>query len=158
MDLNLFLQWPTIMISLFKFNSESINCIKIIFSLMSFRISKASFSLHIVRLYLRFCSPFIYPLFDIIALEKWILFLQFYFSRVNYSSMLFTRASTALFSLIQWKYDDKLLKQQLLDVFWWYFITGAARCNCTFLVIFALPIGTPNIWNIFLSSTLNLVW
>ena len=130
---------------------------KVTSSLMSFRISKASFSLHIVVLYLRFYSPFIFLLFDIIELAKSILFLNFPFSRINYYSMIFTKASTALLSLIQWKSDAKLLKQQLLYVFWWYFITGAARRNCTFLVIFPLPIGTPNIWNIFVSSPLNLV-
>ena len=156
MDLHLFLQCPTIMIAWFTFPSDSINCTKVKFSLISFRISKASFSLHIVRLYLRFCSPVIFLLFDIIALSKWIIFLQFSFSRFNDYSVLFTRARTDLLSLIQLKSDTKLLKQQLLYVFWWYFITGAARWNCTFLAIFALPIGTPNIWNIFVSSPLNL--
>ena len=151
MDLHLFLQCPTIMIEWFTYSSKYINCNKVKISIMPFRISKASFSLHIVRLYLMFCSAVIFLLFEIITLEKWILFLQFSFSMVNYYSMLFKRASTTLLSLIQWKADAKLLKKQLLDVFWWYFITGAARWNCAFLVIFALPIGTPNIWNIFVS-------
>ena len=125
---------------------------------MSFRISKASsFLILIVRLYLRFCSPLIFLLFDIIELAKWILLLQFSFSSVNDYSMKFTREHKPLLSLIQWKADDKLLKQHLLDFFWWYFITGAAGWNSSFLVIFALPIGTPNIWNIFESSSLNLV-
>ena len=125
---------------------------------MSFRISKASFSLHIVRLYLRFCSLFIFLLFEIIELSKWIIFLQLFFSGVSYYSVLFTRASTDLFSLIQWKADAKLLKKRLLYVFWWYFITGVARWNYTFLFILAIPVGPPNIWNIFVSSPLNVVW
>ena len=78
--------------------------------------------------------------------------------RVNYYSMLFTRAGKSLLSLIYLKDDSKLLKQQLLYVLWWYFITGAAGWNCIFLVMFALPIGTPNILNVFASSPLNLVW
>ena len=145
------------MISWLTFHRDSINFIEVKFSLMSFRISKSSFLLHIVRFYLRFCSPFIFLLFDFLALAKWIIFLQFSFSRFNYSSMIFKRSITSIFSLIQWKDDAKLLKQQLLDVFWWHFITGASGWNCTFLAIFALPIGTPNIWNIFVSSPLNLV-
>ena len=72
--------------------------------------------------------------------------------------MLFIREGAALLSLIKWNYDAKLIKQQLLDVFWWYFITVSAGWNCTFLVIFELPISTPNIWNIFVSSPLHLVW
>ena len=79
MDLHMFLQFPTIMKPLFKFPSDSINCTKVKISQMSLRISKASFSLHIVRLYLRFCSPFIFLLFDIIALEKLILSLKSFF-------------------------------------------------------------------------------
>ena len=149
MDLHLFFQCPTIMIARFAFPSDSINRTKVTFSLMPFRISKALFLLHIVILYLRFCSPFLFLLFDIIALEKLILFLLFSFSRVNDSSIIFTREVTDLLSLIQWKSDSKLLKQQLLDVFWQYFITGAAGWNCTFLVIYTLPIGTPNIWILF---------
>ena len=138
---------PTILIAWFKFLSESINYIKVTFSLISFRISKSSLFFHIVRLYPRFCSNFIFLLFDIIALSKWIIFLQFSFCRVNNSSTLFKRALKDLLSPIQWKYDAKILKQQLLDVFWWYFTTGAAGWNYIFFVIFALPIGTPNIWN-----------
>ena len=57
---------PNILIARFTFTIESINCIKIKSSLMSFRISKASFYFHIVILYLRFCSPFIFLLFFII--------------------------------------------------------------------------------------------
>ena len=125
---------------------------------MSFKIWKASFFFLIVRLYLRFCSPFIFLLFHIRVLEKWILLLQFSFSRVNYSSLIFTISGTAIFSLIQWKAYAKTLKQQLLDVFWWYFISGVAGCKCTFLFIFALPIGTSNILNISVSSPLNLFW
>ena len=113
---------------------------------------------HIVRLYLRLCSPFIFLLFVIIELAKLIIFLKISICRVIDYSILFTREITALLSLIQWKSDSKLLKQQLLDVFWWYSTTGAAGWNCTFLVIFALPIGTPNIWYVFVSSSLNLVW
>ena len=94
------IQWPTILIEWFTFPSESINCTKLIFSLISIIISKASFFLHIVRLYIRFCSPFIFLLFYIIALAKWILLLRFSFSRVNYSSILFTRAVISLLSLI----------------------------------------------------------
>ena len=97
-------------------------------------------------------------MFVIIVLAKWILFLQFSVYRVNDYSMLFTSLVTYLLSLIQWKSGAKLLKQKLLDVFWWYFITGATGRNYTFLVIFALPIGTPNIWYFFVSSPLNLVW
>ena len=72
--------------------------------------------------------------------------------------MIFTKEGTYLLSLIQRKADAKLLKQQILYVFWWYFISGASGWNFTFLIIFALPIFTPNIWNVFLSSPLNLVW
>ena len=68
--------------------------------------------------------------------------------------MLFTRAGTALLQFIQWKAYAKLLKRELLDVCWWYFITGAARYNCNFLDIFALP----KIFDMFfVSSPLNLV-
>ena len=98
----------------------------------------------------QFCSPFIFLLFVIITLAKWIIFLPFYVCRVNDSSVLFTRAGTSLLSPIQWKDDAKLLKQQLLYFFWWYFITGAAGWNYTFLVIFASPIGTPNILHVFI--------
>ena len=125
---------------------------------MSFRISKVSFFFHIIRLYLRFCSPFIFLLFDIIALAKWVILLKNSVCWVNDSLILFTRAGTALLLPIQWKSDSKLLKQQLLDVFWWYFITGYTGWNCTFLVILELPIVTPNIWYVFVSSPLNLFW
>ena len=54
----------------FMFTNESINFTKVKVSLMSFRISKASFLFDIFRLYIRFCSPFIFLLFDIIALAK----------------------------------------------------------------------------------------
>ena len=129
-----------------------------IFEIFLYHLKLVNFLLHIIRLYLRLCSTFIFLLFDIIALAKWIIFLKFSFSRVNDSSMLFTKAGTDLLSLVQWKAYDKILKQQLLDVFWWYFITGAAGWNYIFFVIFALPIGTPNNWNVFVSSPLNLVW
>ena len=59
--------------------------------------------------------------------------LNFSVCRANDSSILFTRARTALLSPIQWNYDAKLLKKQLLDEFWWYLITDADRCNCTLL-------------------------
>ena len=94
----------------------------------------------------------------IISLVKWILFLNSLVYNVNYSSVRFTRAETTLLFPIQWKADAKLLKQQLLDDFWWYFISGASGWNYTFLIIFALPIGTPHIRYVFLLSTLNLVW
>ena len=78
-------------------------------------------------------------MFYIIALTKWIIFLKISVCRVNDSSMVFTREGTYILSPIQWKAYAKLLKQQLLYVFWWYFITGAAGWNCTFLAVFALP-------------------
>ena len=52
----------------------------------------------------------------------------------------------------------KLIKQHLLDDFWWYFINGASGWNCIFCVIFTLPIGTPNIWYVFVLSPLSLAW
>ena len=142
----------------FTFPSESINCTKVTSRLMSFKMSKASFFFHIVGLYCRFYSHFIFLLFLIIASAKWIIFLDYFVCRVNDYSMLFTMAETALLSSIQWKADSKLLKQQLLDEFWWYCISGASGWNCTFWVIFELPIGTPNVWFFFVLSPLNLAW
>ena len=139
------MQYPTILIAWFSFHSESINCKKVTSSLMSFRISLSLF-LHIFILYCRFCSPFIFLLFFIIKLAKWFIFLKFSVCRFNYYSIIFTRKLTALMSHIKWKADAKLLKQQLFDDFWWYFISGASVRNCTFLVIFLFPIGTPNFW------------
>ena len=60
------IQYPTILIAWFTFLSDSINFTKDKYSLMSFRISKASFFFHILTLYYRFCSPFIFLLFFII--------------------------------------------------------------------------------------------
>ena len=135
-----------------------INCTKVKISLKLFGISKAPFLLHIFILYLKVSSPFIFLLFVIIALEKWIMFLTFSVCSVNYSSMIFTRAGTALLSPIQLKDDANLIKQQLLDDFWWYFISGAAWWNCNFHVVSALLIGNPNIWYVFVSPPLNFCW
>ena len=125
---------------------------------MSFRIPKSSFFFHIIRLYCRLCSTFILLLFFIMALEKWILFLNYFFYRVNDYSMRFPSSATSLFSPIQWKADSKLLKKQLLDDFWWYCISSASGRNCNVLVILELPIGTPNILYFCVLSPLNLAW
>ena len=134
------------MIARFTFPSKSINCNKVTSSLMSFSISKLLFFFYIVRLYCRFYSPFIFLLFFIIVLEKWFLLLNISVYGVNDSSIRFIRAATFLFSPIHWKSDAKLLKQQLLDLFWQYFISGASVQNLIFLFILALLIGTPNFW------------
>ena len=151
-------QHPTILIAWFTFPSEFINCTKVTYSLMFFIISKSSFFCHTFRLYLRLCSPLIFILFVIIALAKWILFLNLSVCSSNDYSILSTRAVTTWLSQILWKYDAKLLKQQLLDDFWWYFITSADYWNCIFSVIFTLTIGNPNIGYVFVSSPLNYFW
>ena len=114
------IQWHTILIACFTVPSESINCTKVKFSLISFRISKVLFLIHVVRLYLSFYSPFIFLLSDIIELSKWIIFLQFYFSRINDYSTLFTRAVTSLLSLIQLKADNKLYFSYYFLITNWY--------------------------------------
>ena len=72
--------------------------------------------------------------------------------------MQFARAVAALSLTILWKDDSKLLKQQLLDDFWWYFSTGAAGWNCISSAVFAVPIGTENNWYAFVWPPLVFVW
>ena len=67
------------------------------------------------------------------------------------------RAVTALLSLIMWNYDSKLLKQQLLDNFWWYFITGGSGWNTMFSFLL-LPFGDTNNGYLFVSWHLIFVW
>ena len=105
---------------------------------MFFSISKSSFLLHILRLYLRCCSPLICITFFIISLGKWIPFLNLSICSVSDSSMQLTKAVTALLSPIMWKADTKLIKQQLLGVFWWYFSTGDSGWNTTFFLHYQL--------------------
>ena len=124
---------------------------------MSFRISKASFSFHIIRLYCRFCSTFILLLFFMIALAKWIQSLHYFVFRFNDSSMKFTISESALLSLIQWKADVKLLKQKLLYEFWWYCISGTSGWNCTFF-LFCITNWYSKYLIIFVLSPRNLVW
>ena len=71
-------------------------------------------------------------LFFIISLEKSILLLNIFVCNVKDHPMIFARAVTALFSPILWKADAKLLKQQLVDNFWWYFSTGDSGWNTIF--------------------------
>ena len=97
------IQYHTTLISWFKFPSESINCTKVTSSLVLFRISKSLFFFHIVRLYCRFYSTFIFILFFIIVLAKWIILLNIFVYRVNDSSIRFTISVTALLSPINWK-------------------------------------------------------
>ena len=125
---------------------------------MFFSISKVSFLWHTLRLYCSQCSPLISILFVIIPLAKFILFLNLSVCSVNYSTMLFTRSVIAGLSPILLNADAKLFKQQLVDGFWYYFITGAAGWNYIFSVVFVLPIDTENNWYVFLSSSLNSVW
>ena len=77
-----------------------INCTKVTFSLMSFRISKAPLFFHFFRLYLRYCSPLWRNLFFIISLAESTLFLNLFVSNVNNYSMQFARVVTAMLSPI----------------------------------------------------------
>ena len=125
---------------------------------MFFSISKAYFLCHKFLLYIRHCSPLMCILFVIISLAKLIVFLNLSFCSVNYYSILFTRVGISLQSPILWRADAKLIKQQLLYCFWWYFSTGYSGWNLILNVIFALRIGTTNNGYIFVSWLLILVW
>ena len=77
---------------------------------------------------------------------------------VNDSSIWFDIALAYLIWLILSKSDAKLLKQQLFNVLWQYLGIGALMWNFISSTFLALPIGTTNILNVFLSYISSCLW
>ena len=104
------------------------------------------------------------------SLAEWILFLDLSVWIVHDYSIQFSRAFISLLSPILWNDDAKLLKQKLLDDFWWYFGTGATRWNTMFLLflhyqllllkLIYFHIMTPNIFwiNLFYRNLVHVSW
>ena len=106
---------------------------------MSFRISKTSFFIssdYIVGA-VHLCDKICYSK----IIRKSILLLNISVCNVKDSSVRFSTEVASLSLLKLWNSDNKLLKQQLLDNFLWYFCTGDSGWNTIFPLFLHYQLG-----------------